>query len=101
MILHPFLRYRVDRVFYNEDLVKVLSEGTPTLLLLNGVNSDSRKPTRQAAFDGISQFKTNDAVLFPVMTECRVTKTEKEIEVMRYVTKVSSDAHKMVIPHYR
>ena len=67
------------------------------LLLLKGTNSDSGKNTRTAAFDGISQFQTNQALLHPVMSELRVIKTEMELEVLRYVSRVSSAAHRHVM----
>ena len=64
------------------------------LLLLSGTNSDSGKMTRTAAFDGMSQFQTNDQLLHPVISELRVIKTEMELEVLRYVSRVSSAAHR-------
>jgi len=67
------------------------------LLLLNGTNSDSGKTTRTAAFDGMSQFQTNDTLLHPVISELRVIKTEMELEVLRYVSRVSSAAHRHVM----
>ena len=69
----------------------------PTLLTLLGVNSDSGKNTRTAAFDGISEFTTDSKTLFPIIAELRVIKTEEELKVLRYVTGVSSDAHMQVM----
>lgn len=52
-------RYRVDEVRYTDELPAALEQlrAAPTLLTLNGNNSDSGKATRAAAFDGISKFK--------------------------------------------
>ena len=72
-----------------------------TLLLLNGTNSDSGKQTRPAAFDGISKFNTNGSILHHEMSDLRVVKTEMELEVLRYVARVSSAAHKHVMRHLR
>ncbi len=94
-----YFRYRVDHVKYTDDLknhFKTVS-AKPTLLLLSGSNSDSGKSTRPAAFDGISDFTVNHDLLHPTMSECRVIKTEMELEALRYVTKLSSDAHKAVM----
>jgi hypothetical protein len=56
-------RYRVDEVRYVDELSTRLSEFSgSSLLLLSGTNSDSHKQTRAAAFDGISNFKTDDKV---------------------------------------
>lgn len=97
--------YGVDEVYYLEDMKKFLSTmikgGKPMLLTLQGVNSDSGKTTRTAAFDGISEFQTDSKVLHPVISELRVVKTEEELKVLRYVAKVSSDAHMQVMRHIK
>ena len=71
--------------------------GKPTLLTLLGTNTDSGKTTRTAAFDGISEFTTDTTVLFPIIAELRVIKTEEELKCLRYVSQVSSDAHMQVM----
>jgi len=86
--------YSVDEVHYVEDIVSVLKECNPSVLLaLNGVNTDSSLTVREAAFDGISQFTVNNKLLHPEIAECRMIKSDLELEVLRYVTKISSDAH--------
>ena len=91
----------MDEVHYVGDMKKVLSTmangGKPTLLTLLGENTDSGKTTRTAAFDGISEFDTNSTVLHPVISELRVIKTEEELNVLRYVSEVSSKAHMQVM----
>ena len=58
-------RYRVDEVRYVDEVKSRLAEFNGSrLLLLNGTNSDSGKQTRPAAFDGISEFKTDSGVGF-------------------------------------
>jgi len=96
-------KYRVDEAYYIEDMPKVLAGMAPSVKLhtLNGVNTDSGKSTRPAAFDGISEFKVLDNILHTVMAECRVIKTEKELEGMRYASKISSDAHKVLMRKLR
>jgi Xaa-Pro dipeptidase len=91
--------YRVDDVFYVDEMAKKLCEmqSSPNLLLLNGTNSDSSKQTRPAAFEGISEFSTNDSILHHEMSELRVTKTEMELDALRYVARISSAAHKHVM----
>ena len=82
-------------------LSTMVNGGKPTLLTLLGVNSDSGKTTRTAAFDGISEFQTDSKVLYPVISELRVVKTEEELKVLRYVAGVSSDAHMQVMRHIK
>ena len=45
----------------------------------------------------MSQFQTNDSILHHEMSELRVIKTEMELEVLRYVARISSAAHKYVM----
>ena len=93
--------YQVDEVCYVDEMPQRLKaiHADSTLLLLNGVNSDSGKTTRIAAFDGMSQFRTNDSVLHPVISELRVIKTEMELEALRYVARISSAAHVRMKPN--
>ncbi|XP_069681426.1 xaa-Pro dipeptidase isoform X3 [Periplaneta americana] len=90
--------YHVDEVHYVKDIATVLKKRNPSVLLtLYGVNTDSGLPFVEAAFDGISGFNVNNEILYPVMAECRVIKSELELEVLRYVNKISSDAHIQVM----
>ncbi|KAF8776883.1 Xaa-Pro dipeptidase like protein [Argiope bruennichi] len=88
-------RYGVDEVHYVTDIKSILSAMKPEMLLtLHGKNSDSGKDTREAVFEGIGEFKVDNKILYPVITECRVFKTSYELDVLRYINKISSEAHK-------
>ncbi|CAH0400066.1 unnamed protein product [Chilo suppressalis] len=92
--------YGVDDVHYVDQLRDVLLSLNPEVLLtLSGPNTDSGLTAKEAVFDGIDEFKVNNEILFPIIAELRVIKTPAEIEVMRYVCKISSDAHKQVMLH--
>ena len=73
------------------------SKNVTLLLTLSGVNSDSGKSYSPASFPGIEKFPQDSDILFPVIAEARVIKSAAEIEVLRYVAKISSDAHKKVM----
>lgn len=91
-------KYGVDEVFYTEEIDRVLTDKNPSLLLtLSGVNSDSGKTYQPATFKGIEKFAQDADILYPVIAECRVFKSAAEIDVLRYVAQVSSDAHKKVM----
>lgn len=91
-------KYAVDEVQYSCDIAKVLSAKSPSVLLtLRGVNTDSGSVCREASFEGISQFSVNNTLLHPEIVECRVFKTDLELEVLRYTNRVSSEAHKEVM----
>ncbi|XP_031624855.1 xaa-Pro dipeptidase [Contarinia nasturtii] len=91
-------RYCVDEVRYVDELDAFFTEHKASkLLLLKGKNSDSHLVIQPASFDGIDKYNCDVDTLYPVAAECRVIKSPAEIEVLRYVAKVSSDAHKLVM----
>ena len=49
----------------------------------------------------VNSFLVNNKLLYPVISECRVIKTPQELEVLRYVNRVSSDAHKELMRRIR
>lgn len=91
-------RYQVDEVHFGNKLVDVLKAASPSaLLLLHGLNTDSGNYSKPAHFPEIEQFNLDKAILHPCISECRVYKSDYEIEVMRYTNKISSEAHKEVM----
>jgi len=94
--------YSTDECYYVDQIVEVLkTRHIQRLLVLDGVNSDSGEKHRGCSFPSIEEFKMDKSILFPVLQECRVKKTAAEIEVMRYVCRVSSEAHKAVMKFVR
>ncbi|XP_074521676.1 xaa-Pro dipeptidase [Halichoeres trimaculatus] len=99
---HFKTKYAVDEVHYTCDIADVLSNMSPAVLLtLRGQNTDSGSICREASFEGISRFTVNNIFLHPVIVECRLIKTDMELEVLRYTNRISSEAHKMVMKHVR
>ncbi|KAL2088681.1 hypothetical protein ACEWY4_015580 [Coilia grayii] len=95
-------KYDVDEVHYTCDIADVLAKQNPShLLTLRGVNTDSGSTCREASFEGISQFTVNNTLLHPVIVDCRLLKTDMELEVLRYTNRISSEAHKEVMKHVR
>lgn len=89
--------YAVDEVHFVDEIADVLKAANPSVLLtLCGLNSDSGLTSKEAKFEGIDSFKVNNTILHPEISELRVFKTPAEIEVMRYINKVSSEAHKVL-----
>ncbi|KAF4799013.1 Xaa-Pro dipeptidase [Turdus rufiventris] len=91
-------KYAVDEAHYVTEISNVLALKKPAVLLtLRGVNTDSGNVSKEASFEGISQFNVNNKILHPEIAECRVIKTDMELEVLRYTNKISSEAHKEVM----
>lgn len=86
--------YIIDDARYNEDLESFLKELKPsTILLNNGVNSDSKLPTVLPTFDYLSNYKVDKERLHEVFMETRVYKSDKERELMDYIGDISSEGH--------
>ncbi|KAK6477278.1 xaa-Pro dipeptidase isoform X1 [Huso huso] len=95
-------KYAVNEVQYTCDIADVLSNMRPsTLLTLRGLNTDSGSTCREASFEGISQFQVNNTLLHPEIVECRLLKTDMELEVLRYTNRISSEAHKEIMKHVK
>ncbi|XP_075154814.1 dipeptidase C [Haematobia irritans] len=86
--------YEVEEVRFVDEIPTFFEKVNPNLILtLSGVNTDSGSRSEPASFEGIEKYVVNCDLLHPIVAECRVIKTPEEIEVLRYVAKVSSDAH--------
>ncbi|KAF6288757.1 peptidase D [Rhinolophus ferrumequinum] len=91
-------KYAMDDVQYADEIANVLMAQSPAVLLtLRGVNTDSGSVCREASFEGISKFNVNNTILHPEIVECRVFKTDMELEVLRYTNRISSEAHREVM----
>jgi len=99
---HYKKKYAVDHVHYVKKIEEVLKElNAEKLLILKGLNTDSDLQTKETVFEGISGFQVDKETLHPVISECRVIKTELELDVLRYVCRISSDAHVAVMKAIR
>ncbi|KAK3004578.1 hypothetical protein RJ639_018539 [Escallonia herrerae] len=91
-------RYMVSMAFYTDEIVKVLHEQCqqseqPLLFLLHGLNTDSNLFSKPAEFEGIEKFEKDLGTLHPILTECRVLKTDTELAVIQFANDISSEAH--------
>lgn len=96
--------YKVDDVFYMDELCAVLAEkyAVEQLYVLQGVNNDSGLSTvTTSTFDGIERFRVNYTDLHPVLVACRFVKSDKELELLRFVNALSSQAHVAVMQSIR
>ncbi|XP_057968575.1 uncharacterized protein LOC131158040 [Malania oleifera] len=91
-------RYRVSMVFYTDEIVRVLHKqyqgsGEPLLFLLHGLNTDSKKFSKPAEFEGMEKFERDMDNLHPILAECRVLKSDLELALIQYANDISSEAH--------
>lgn len=62
--------------------------------MYHGTNSDSGLQPALPDFPKLSfDLNIDKETVYDLLDECRVIKSEEEIRVMKYIAKVSSDAH--------
>ncbi|GMN50708.1 hypothetical protein TIFTF001_019838 [Ficus carica] len=91
-------KYKVSMVFYTDEIAEVLQneyqESNKSLLfLLHGLNTDSDNYSKPAEFQGIDKFETDLTTLHPILTECRVIKSDLELALIQFANDISSEAH--------
>jgi Xaa-Pro aminopeptidase len=61
--------------------------------VMHGQNTDSKSWFERFTVEGLDPQIYETELLYPALREARVCKSEEEINVLRYVAKVSSQAH--------
>lgn len=94
--------YMVSMAYYTDEITTVLhdeykGEGRPLLFLLFGLNTDSNNFSQPANFEGIEQFDRDLNTLHPMLTECRVQKSNLELALIQFANDISSEAHVKVM----
>ncbi|KAL6730389.1 hypothetical protein Aduo_001367 [Ancylostoma duodenale] len=97
-------KYEVDDVRFNKDKVisdYLLKQNAKKLLLLRAENTDSGNVLEPATFAGKELFNVDIELLYPIIAELRVFKTDRELQVMRYACKIASEAHRATMKAIR
>ncbi|CAJ0562793.1 unnamed protein product, partial [Mesorhabditis spiculigera] len=99
-------KYEVDEVHFHDEKTAAIADKLKELkaskvYLLKADNTDSGNVLPPAEFKGKDGFTIDNDALYPVIAELRVFKTDLELEVLRYASKIASDAHKAVMKHIK
>lgn len=87
-------KYGIDYVYYVDEIANIMIERSINLLYVNvGKNINSDLSLDETQFDGIEQFALDESTLYPLLCECRMQKSEKELNLLRFVNQISSEAH--------
>jgi len=90
--------YEVDEVHFVDEIVRTLHElKAQTIHFIQGTDTDSGEMHAKPHFEGIENFAQDGEKLFNEIVECRVIKSNDELDLLRYVNKISSDAHNEVM----
>lgn len=98
-------KYAVDEVVFNDKTTTIAEKlkelSAKHVYLLRAENTDSGDVLAEPKFAGSGDFQLDTELLYKEMAELRVVKTEKEIGVMRYASKIASEAHRAAMKHMR
>jgi len=86
--------FDLDEVLYVSEIEGFLEKQNPgTIFFFDGVDSDSGLSPDLPKFPFLEKYKIDKEVLYPILCECRVIKSQKEIDLLRFIGKVSSEIH--------
>ena len=69
------------------------------IYLNSGINSDSKKSTIIPEQPWLSKYKVDKEKVHPILSECRVFKSEDELKVMKYACQAAAEGHVQVMKH--
>lgn len=93
-------KHHLDEAYYADELEQYIERSKPgKIYLFAGKDSDSDLETLYPTFSYLSKYDVDKTELFPLISNLRAIKTADEIEIMRYVCRITSEAHKRVMRH--
>lgn len=86
--------YEVEEAMYNDRILEYVQSVNPSCIYLyDGVDSDSGLRPRLPDLRNFGNFLLNQTELYAILNEQRTVKDETELDIMRFITKIASDAH--------
>lgn len=83
----------IDEIYYVDELEAWFQKNDPTTVFVNkGVNSDSKLKT-MVPESTFYKCPTDDKQLYNILCESRVFKNDEEMEIMRWASKITCEAH--------
>ncbi|KAF6214932.1 hypothetical protein GE061_009677 [Apolygus lucorum] len=91
-------KYEVDQVTYFDQMEEILMEFSPvSILILSGINEDSGRPFPSITVVNDVEIDVDDLCLYGIMSELRSIKTNFELDLVRYASKITSLAHRLMM----
>ncbi|CAD8089987.1 unnamed protein product [Paramecium primaurelia] len=95
-------KFKLDEVLYNEEIEQWLNNRKPSLIYyFYGIDDYSHHSLPIPDQPFLQNYNSDYDELYYILTECRVRKTPQEQDIMRYICKISSEAHELVIKNIR
>ena len=96
----------IDQVYYTDEMEQYFKDTQPDIIYLNkGVNSDSGLttllPEESWYKTSCPEVKVDSGTMHDVLAESRVIKTDEELEIMRWASQITCEAHCNVLRNVR
>lgn len=83
----------IDEIHYTDSMEDWFKQHQPQTVYVNlGKNTDSGLST-QVAEEKFYQSVTDSTTMWPILSESRVYKNDEEMEIMRWASKITCEAH--------
>lgn len=89
--------YDVDHVYYSDEIEIVLLSENNNLFVMSDKNKISGNQIQEVKFNGIEKFIINDTILYNIVCNCRAIKTQRELNLMRFINLITVEAHMYVM----
>ena len=90
--------YEVNDSIYIDDIETYFKTLLPNMIyFFDGIDSDSGLTPDLPKFSWLNDYKTNHDSLYDILCEARSIKSEEEVNILRFVNKISSEAHIRVL----
>jgi Xaa-Pro dipeptidase len=90
--------YEIEDSLYKDDIEAYFEKLNPaTIYFFFGNDSDSGLQPDLPDFPWLSKYKQDKEILYQALSATRAIKSPQEIEIMKFVNKLSSDAHVRVL----
>jgi Xaa-Pro dipeptidase len=90
-------KYEIE-AYYIDEISEWLASQKPDVLYVNqGTNSDSGLTSYIPEDKHITGYNVDRETIYEILAESRVIKTEEEIDVMRWATKITVEGHVEVL----
>ncbi|EAR97910.1 metallopeptidase family M24 protein (macronuclear) [Tetrahymena thermophila SB210] len=96
----PFFKqqYQVDDAWFDTEMENYLKQKNPEEIhIYHGIDSDSGLSLPEPSFECLKNYTVVKDKLYDILNELRVIKHPEEIEQMKFVGRISSDAHLRVM----
>lgn len=86
-------KYEIETHYIDELPEWLITKSPSTIYINQGINSDSRLPTVIPEEDHYNGYNFDKTTIYNILTDTKVVKSDAELDVMRWATKITVEGH--------